>query len=94
MLAITPHNHFSPLNTVHPTSKSPNILTMDLPSQYKRAAFKEAGASLVIEDVPMITPSTGEVLVKVEACGVCFSDHIAQAHGMGGKLYVDFSPQS
>ncbi|KAJ5223915.1 hypothetical protein N7468_008457 [Penicillium chermesinum] len=28
----------------------------------------------------------GEVLVKVEACGVCFSDTHAQANGVGGKF--------
>jgi Zn-dependent alcohol dehydrogenase len=31
-------------------------------------------------------PDAGEVLVEVEACGVCFSDTVPQAHGLGGKL--------
>ncbi|KAJ5912233.1 alcohol dehydrogenase, partial [Penicillium subrubescens] len=49
-------------------------------------AFKEAGASLTIEEVELTLPNPGEVLVKVEACGVCFSDTAAQAHGLAGKF--------
>jgi D-arabinose 1-dehydrogenase-like Zn-dependent alcohol dehydrogenase len=61
---------------------------MTLPSHYKQAAFKEAGAPLTIEEVELTLPNAGQVLVKVEACGVCFSDTAAQAHGVGGKLFV------
>lgn len=61
---------------------------MILPIHYKRAAFKEAGGSLTIEEVELTMPNAGEVLVEVEACGVCFSDTVSQAHGLGGKLYV------
>jgi len=32
------------------------------------------GAAMVIEDVPRPKPKTGEVLVKVTACGVCHTD--------------------
>jgi hypothetical protein len=46
------------------------IITMTLPSTYKHALFKEAGGPLIVEDTPMTTPGVGEVLVKVEACGV------------------------
>lgn len=56
---------------------------MGLPQTYKRAVFKEAGAPLTIEEVPLALPGKGEVLVKVEACGVCYSDQMAQ-HGMMG----------
>lgn len=59
---------------------------MSLPTSYKAALFKEAGAPLVIEDVQLTNPAAGEVLVKVEACGVCHSDTIPQAYGMNGKL--------
>jgi D-arabinose 1-dehydrogenase-like Zn-dependent alcohol dehydrogenase len=51
---------------------------MSFPSHYTRAAFKEAGGKLVIEEVELTPPGPGEVLVKVEACGVCFSDTAAQ----------------
>jgi len=59
---------------------------MNLPKTYKRAAFKEMGAPLVIEEVELILPGNGELLVKVEACGVCFSDTFAQQNAMGGGL--------
>ncbi len=59
---------------------------MNLPQTYKQAVFKKADAPLTIEDVKMVLPSKGEVLVKVEACGVCFSDMFAQKNIMGGGL--------
>lgn len=40
--------------------------------------LKEVGAPLALEDRPLPTPGPGEVLLKVEACGVCRTDqHIA-----------------
>lgn len=59
---------------------------MSLPSSYKRAVFREAGGPLHVEEVKLTLPASGEVLVKVEACGVCFSDHFPQAYGAMGKL--------
>lgn len=59
---------------------------MSLPKTYRRAAFKEAGGPLVIEEVQLNSPIKGEILVKIEACGVCFSDIYAQNNGMGGGL--------
>ena len=59
---------------------------MKLPQAYKQAVFKEADAPLTIEDVNLTQPSRGEVLVKVEACGVCFSDMFAQKNILGGGL--------
>ena len=59
---------------------------MSLPQTYKQAVFKEADAPLTIEDVKLTPPGKGEVLVKVEACGVCFSDMFAQKNIMGGGL--------
>ena len=55
---------------------------MTLPKTYRRAVFKEQGAPLTIEEVELMPPSNGEVLVKVEACGVCYSDKYAQ-YGSG-----------
>ena len=40
----------------------------------KAAVVKNFGAPLVIEEVPVPTPGPGQVLVKVEACGVCHTD--------------------
>jgi Zn-dependent alcohol dehydrogenase len=57
-----------------------------LPKTYKHAVFKEQGQPLVIEEAPLQQPGKGELLVKVEACGVCFSDMFAQINVMGGGL--------
>ncbi|KAL3480019.1 chaperonin 10-like protein [Aspergillus californicus] len=57
---------------------------MTTPQFYKRAVFKSAGQPLVIEEVPLASPDSNEILVKVEACGVCFTDVYAQNNVMGG----------
>jgi propanol-preferring alcohol dehydrogenase len=45
----------------------------------KAAVLKEIGKPLVIEEVPTPVPGPGQVLIRVEACGVCHSDlHLAQ----------------
>jgi len=59
---------------------------MGLPGTYKRAVFKAKGEPLILEEVELVPPGKGEVLVKVEACGVCYSDTIAQFDAMGGGL--------
>ena len=43
-------------------------------SLMKAAVVREFGKPLTIEMVPIPTPGTGEVLVKVVACGVCHTD--------------------
>jgi len=40
----------------------------------KAAVLKEFGAALAIEDLPTPTPADDEVLIQLEACGVCHSD--------------------
>ena len=46
----------------------------------KAAILPDFGQPLRIEDVPTPVPEADEVLIQVEACGVCHSDlHIA--HG-------------
>ncbi|CAP65775.1 uncharacterized protein PODANS_7_300 [Podospora anserina S mat+] len=61
---------------------------MSLPQTYKQAVFRSAGAPLTIEEVPLRQPGPKEVLVKVEACGVCFSDMFAQNNIMGGGFPI------
>ncbi|KAL4994880.1 chaperonin 10-like protein [Aspergillus recurvatus] len=61
---------------------------MATPQTYKRAVFKAAGQPLVIEEVPLAAPGPNEILVKVEACGVCFSDVFAQSNVMGGNFPI------
>ncbi|KAB8237524.1 chaperonin 10-like protein [Aspergillus alliaceus] len=58
---------------------------MALPKTYRRATFKEAGKPLVIEEKELTLPPKGEILVKVEACGVCHSDVFLQDGGLLGR---------
>ncbi len=57
-----------------------------LPATYKKAAFTSAGGPLTIEETPLVLPGPNEVLVKVEACGVCHSDLGVQNNGFGVGL--------
>lgn len=60
---------------------------MSLPRTFRQAVFKEAGGPLVIEEASLSPPAQSEILVQVEACGVCFSDTTSQHDYMGGGLY-------
>ncbi|HLH74590.1 MAG TPA: alcohol dehydrogenase catalytic domain-containing protein, partial [Chloroflexota bacterium] len=40
----------------------------------KAAILRQIGTPLVVEEIPRPEPRTGEVLVKVQACGVCHTD--------------------
>ena len=40
----------------------------------RAAVLREFGQPLVLEDVPRPSPGDGEVLLQIEACGVCHSD--------------------
>ena len=62
-----------------------------------RAAFTRQG-SIVVDTAEDLTPSSGEVLVKTLACGICGSDLHALRHGhemvasqkeTGGPLVYD-----
>ncbi|KAL2169023.1 hypothetical protein VTG60DRAFT_6522 [Thermothelomyces hinnuleus] len=57
-----------------------------LPKTFKKASFKQYGGRLIIEEAPLQPPSKNEILVKVEACGVCHSDVYAQINGYGAGL--------
>jgi D-arabinose 1-dehydrogenase-like Zn-dependent alcohol dehydrogenase len=50
----------------------------ELPKTFKALVFKEKGAALELQDIPLSPPSAGQVLVKVIACGVCHSDAFEQ----------------
>ena len=48
-------------------------------STMKAAVVREFGKPLVIEEVPVPRPAAGDILVKIEACGVCHTDlHAAE----------------
>lgn len=44
----------------------------------KAAVIHEAGQPFQIEEVDLAAPKTGELLVKIVACGVCHTDEVAQ----------------
>ena len=56
------------------TIKTTLGMAPSIPKSCKAVLFKEKGAALSVEEVPVKEPSAGEVLIKVEACGVCHSD--------------------
>ncbi len=51
-----------------------------------RAALARAGQPFTIEDCELDSPSSNEVLVRVEACGICHTDLSAKDHGYGTPL--------
>lgn len=44
------------------------------------AVVEQFGAPLVIKEIPLPSPGSGQILVKTEACGVCHTD-LHAAHG-------------
>jgi len=50
---------------------------VDLPKSYKAAIAQKPNDKLILTEVPLKLPGSGEVLVKVKACGVCHSDSTA-----------------
>ncbi|MDQ1513274.1 MAG: alcohol dehydrogenase, partial [Microbacteriaceae bacterium] len=48
----------------------------------RAAVLRETGRPLAVEDVELDAPQAGEVLVRIEAAGVCHSD----LHYMTGDL--------
>ena len=58
----------------------------NIPKTHKAAMFKEKGGPLVIEEIETKQPQDGEVLVKVQACGVCHSEAMVQQQAFGVPL--------
>lgn len=52
----------------------------------KAAVCREFAKPLVIEDVAIAAPGSGEVRVKVEACAICHSDILYADGAWGGSL--------
>ncbi|KAH7156749.1 chaperonin 10-like protein [Dactylonectria macrodidyma] len=57
-----------------------------LPKTYKAVVLPKANSPMAISDVELQHPGKGEVLVKVLACGVCFSD-VGTATGHMGDVF-------
>ncbi|PWN46616.1 GroES-like protein, partial [Violaceomyces palustris] len=56
---------------------------MSFPKTFKAAVFEELNKPLAIREVPFKLPDQGEILIKVDACGVCHSDASVQAGHFG-----------
>ncbi|KAK3382230.1 dehydrogenase [Lasiosphaeria ovina] len=61
---------------------------MSLPKTYRRAVFPGMGQPLAVEEAPLRTPASNELLVKVEACGVCHSDMYSQYNALGAGFPI------
>lgn len=59
---------------------------MALPDKYKAVVIARQDAPFTLVDVPLRHPAAGEVLVRVLACGVCFSD-LATVSGHMGDVF-------
>ncbi|KND90980.1 Alcohol dehydrogenase [Tolypocladium ophioglossoides CBS 100239] len=57
-----------------------------LPKTYKAVVLGRANAPFKLQEVELKHPGPGQVLVKVLACGVCFSD-VATASGDMGDVF-------
>ncbi|EKJ74739.1 hypothetical protein NXS19_013916 [Fusarium pseudograminearum] len=57
-----------------------------LPQTYKACVIEKANAPFTLKDVPLKHPSKGQILVKVLACGVCFSD-VGVSEGHMGDIF-------
>ncbi|KIW03457.1 uncharacterized protein PV09_05226 [Verruconis gallopava] len=61
-------------------------MASSIPTSCKAIVAPEVKAKLEIKDVPISPPKEGEILVKVEACGICHSDY--------GLVSGEFGPLS
>ena len=60
----------------------------------KAAICREFGKPLVIEDVELLPPRTGEVQVKLSACAICHSDILYAEGAWGGDLPAIFGHEA
>lgn len=57
---------------------------MPVPTTMQAARFVAGSGRVEVREVPVPTPGPGEVLVRVEACGICLSD----VHLLDGSLPI------
>lgn len=51
------------------------------------AQVPKAGGDFELVERELVAPGAGEVRIKVEACGICFSDHLTKDGGWPGLKY-------
>ncbi|KAL1304754.1 hypothetical protein AAFC00_003692 [Neodothiora populina] len=67
-------------------------MSSKFPSTCKAVVIEKVGAPYTIKDVPVEEPKEGEVLIKVEACGVCHSDSFVQQGAFGPMVTFPITP--
>jgi D-arabinose 1-dehydrogenase-like Zn-dependent alcohol dehydrogenase len=63
-------------------------MSPSIPKIMKAAVCEAPGKGLTVKEIPVPEPQSGEVLIKVHACGVCHSDSAAMSGALGDQ-YVD-----
>lgn len=61
---------------------------MQKPIAIKAAVLREQGGDFVIEDLKLNPPVAGEVLVEIEACGICHTDLMIRDGGYPSPLPI------
>jgi len=59
----------------------------------RAAVLEEFGAPLAVQELDLAEPGPGEVLVRLEACGVCHTDLYTASGAEGDHVVSLFSPQ-
>lgn len=82
---LPPSHH--PSSDISPDIRLANIMAEpSLPETYKAVVIDEKNGPLTLKELPLQRPKQGELLVKVLATGVCFSDANVQRGHMGDVL--------
>lgn len=58
-----------------------------IPKEHKAAVVEKPGSGFVVKTVPTPTPSEEQVLIKVSASGICYSDHLPESGSYPGVNY-------
>ena len=53
------------------------------PKTCRAAVCEKPGEKVELKNVELKDPAPGEIMIKTEACGVCFSDHATLLGHMG-----------
>jgi len=77
------HNTVSLSRLTHPN----RTMSSDIPSSCRAVVLDKVGAPWTIKEVPVSKPESGEVLIKVLACGVCHSDSFLHQGHLGDKVF-------
>ena len=65
-----------------PTNSEDNFQVMDIPELMQAMVFERAGKPLVLKPMPVPKPSADQMLLKIQACGICRTD----LHILDGEL--------